>query len=162
MFAQKSPAMVGASRLVKSPKGALMQTLRVCVRKRRCLLNPPRGYAPPWNPRPKACRLRTPALGFSHPKTLDNGRACPSTQPGGIPSPSTPDKPCAGWMRASALPPWTGTQGALLPENPAREISLSRPLDDRLAGQRRAATRRCTASKDITPAPLSRVMPCPL
>lgn len=157
MFAQKSPAMVGASRIVKSQNGALMQTLRVCVRKRRCLLNPPRGYAPPWNPRPEACRLWTPALGFSHPKTLDNGRACPLTQPGGIPSPSTPargatpDKPCAVLIRA---------QGALLPENPAQETSLSRTLDDRCAGQRRTATRSRTASKGNTPAPLSRVVPC--
>jgi hypothetical protein len=123
-FWRKSAAMVRVRSEAKSPKGALMQTPWVCVRQRRCLCTLPWGYAPPRNPPPKACRLWTPALGFSHPKTLDKGRACPLNLPGGVPSPSTPDQPSAGWMRASAVPLWTGTQGALLPESPAPEISL--------------------------------------
>jgi len=159
--------------MLKSQNGALMQTPWVCVRERRCLSTPPWSHAAPWNPRPKACRLRTPALGFSHPKTHDNGRACPLNLPGGIPSPSTPDQPSAGWMGASAMPRWIGTQGALPPENPAPEISLSRPFDDlpslelRQAGllagplrqrvsaasQARAASRRCTTSRSTAPAP---------
>jgi hypothetical protein len=213
-----SPAMFGASRAAKSQNGALMQTLRVCVRKRRCLLKPPRGYGPPWNPRPKASRPQhpgswislpdtldngracpltqpggipspstpgqpsagwtrasalppwtgpqgallpeNPAPGISCPGTPDNGRACPLTQPGGVPSPSTPDQPSAGWMRASALPPWTGTQGALLPENPAPETSLSRPMDGRLAGQSRAAIRRRPTSRTMAPAPHYLAAPC--
>lgn len=138
--------MVHARRVVESQNGALMQTLRVCVRQRRCLCAPPRGYAPPWNPRSKASRPRHPGSEISIPDTLDIGRAYPLTQPGGIPSPSTPDQPGAVWMRASALPLWTGPLGALLPENPAPETSLSRTLDDRCAGQSLAAIPSHTAS----------------
>lgn len=161
MFPRMSPAMVGIRKSPRIAKGALMQTLRVCVRQRRCLCTPPRGYAPPWNPRPKACRLWTPALGLSRPKTHDKGRACPSTQPGEFHFPSTPDdQPCADWMCASTMPRWTVTQGALLPENPARDISLSRPMDDRLTGQARAAFRRCITSRSAAPAPCSRLRLC--
>ena len=33
--------------------------------------------------------------------------------------PLDPDHPCAGWNRASAMPCWTGNQGALPPDTPA-------------------------------------------
>jgi hypothetical protein len=152
--------MICATAAAESQNGALMQTLRVCVRQRPCLCTPPRGHAPPWNPRPKASRPRNPGPGFSHPCTHDKGRACPWTQPGGVPSPSTPDHGrCALGTLTSALPRWTGPEGALPPRNPARTISLSRPLDDRLAGQWRAAFRRCIptptvgAGRSAAPAP---------
>ncbi len=138
----------------KSPKGALMQTLRVCVRQKRCLCTPRMGRAAPWNPCPKASRPRHPGPGISSPSTHDKGRACPSTQPGGVPSPSTPDqRRSALGALTRALPRWTGPQVALPPWNPAREISLSRPIDDCLAGQPRAATRRRLPSRSATPAP---------
>ncbi len=150
--------MFSARVAAESRNGALMQTLRVCVRQRLCLCSPPMGYAPPWTPRPKASRPRHPGPGISSPGTRDKGRACPLTQPGGVPSPSTPDqRRCAPGTPTSALPRWTSTKGALLPWNPAPEISLSGPLDDRLAVQARAALSRCTptsssgASRGRTP-----------
>jgi hypothetical protein len=93
-------------------------------------------------PPPEGVPPSTPWVGDFAPRHPRQWACLPFEPAGGVPSPSTPDQPSAGWMRARALPPWTGTQGALLPESPAPVISLPGTLDPPTPRLRRAGNGR--------------------
>ena len=101
----------------KEPEGQKWQSRKVASWARVSRATPRR--PPEWGPRgaqlgkggasPSRC-IPPEQRGFRAPRAPhDEGRSCPCD----------PTQPCAGWIRARAMPPWTGNQGALPPDTPA-------------------------------------------
>jgi hypothetical protein len=68
---------------------------------------PPRPRPYPWGPTLGGLDARQRRV-----RCIDTRRALPPRpRVKGVPAPDNPDQPCAGWIRASAMPRWTGSQG---------------------------------------------------
>ena len=98
-----------------------------------------------------------PALGAPCPRDPCVGAFAPQLPRPGAFEPMDPDRihggqPCADWMRARALLPWTSPRRALPPGPPARELSRPRPHDRHFAAGCRRTSRRSIPSENAAPA----------